>query len=326
MPRLKALPTTFLALVNSERGISPKDILILTPRRLLGYKIRDRIEAHEISVHSFYHEEALEGDTAQRAFALLSLLSNMDDRVSLRWWLGHDSETARAKAYKILREHCEKAGVGPREALEQLRAGSLSLPKTEELVAKYKELVSVIDRLSSLSVQDLVGELLPEGDEECAVLREAALQLPAEVDSAASLFEHIKSSATQPDVPVDVDYVRVMSLHKSKGLTSKVAIVTACSHGLVPYFDADETPEEQAITLKEQRRLFYVAITRCTEILTISSVTRMEKKLAYKVGAKIRFQYGPSGATVANRFLDELGPTAPAAVRGSDWTAIGFNL
>ncbi len=63
------------ALINSNRGIIAKDILILTPRRLLGYKIRDRVSAHGIEVHSFYHEEALEGKSAQRAFALLSLFN-----------------------------------------------------------------------------------------------------------------------------------------------------------------------------------------------------------------------------------------------------------
>ena len=59
-----------------DGGMSPGEILILTPRRLLGYAIRDQIESHEIPVHSFYHEEALEDAQAQRSFALLSLLAN----------------------------------------------------------------------------------------------------------------------------------------------------------------------------------------------------------------------------------------------------------
>lgn len=54
------------------RGVSPGDILILTPRRLLGYAIRDRLRERDVPVHSFYHEEALEEDAAQRTFALLS--------------------------------------------------------------------------------------------------------------------------------------------------------------------------------------------------------------------------------------------------------------
>jgi superfamily I DNA/RNA helicase len=103
-------------------------------------------------------------------------------------------------------------------------------------------------------------------------------------------------------------------------------IVTGCSRGLVPFFNADETPEEQAATLCEQRRLFYVAITRCTESLVISSVSNMERKLAHKLGARLVFGQGATGRTVASQFLDELGPEAPAAVRGQDWAASGFGL
>jgi len=65
----------FVRTLVADRGYAPGEILILTPRRLLGYGIRDRLDDVDIPVHSFYHEEALEGEAAQRAFALLSLLA-----------------------------------------------------------------------------------------------------------------------------------------------------------------------------------------------------------------------------------------------------------
>jgi superfamily I DNA/RNA helicase len=90
-------------------GVLPGDILILTPRRLLGYEIRHQLRERNIPVHSFYHEEALEEDEAQRAFALLSLLINQEDRVALRWWLGHGSPSGRRNAYQRLRQHLRTA-------------------------------------------------------------------------------------------------------------------------------------------------------------------------------------------------------------------------
>jgi superfamily I DNA/RNA helicase len=313
-------------LINSDRGITPRDILVLTPRRLLGYKIRDRVRAHSIDVHSFYHEEALEGESAQRAFALLSLLTNIDDRVSLRWWLGHGSSSARKNAYQRLRQYCEQSGISPREALDLLVSGNLSLPNVSDLVNRYRDLTTVLVRLGTLNLQGVVDELLPSNDDDCSVLRDSAMLALPDLQDVASLFEHVRTHATQPEVPEHVDYVRVMSLHKSKGLTSKVVIVTSCSHGLIPFFNADETPEEQAATLLEQRRLFYVAITRCTEILVVSSVSSMERKLAHKLGARLAFGHGSTGLTIASQFLDELGPQAPIAVRGQDWAAGGFGL
>ena len=77
--------------------------------------------------------------------------------------------------------------------------------------------------------------------------------------------------------------MRVMSLHKSKGLTSKVVIVAECIEGLVPTLDEDHTPDEAAANLEEQRRLFYVAITRCREIMVLSSVIQLEKVLPTKL-------------------------------------------
>ncbi len=300
-------------------GISPGDILVLTPRRLLGYAIRDRLRKQNVPVHSFYHEEALEEDDAQRAFALLSLLVDGEDRVALRWWLGHGSPSGRRNAYQRLRRHCEQSDVSPKAALDACVAGTLVLPHTTDLVEKYRELKQLLDDLRPRNLADLVDTLVPAGSDACSVMREAALLDLAGIESVNDLLDCLRSSVTQPSMPEEVDYVRVMSLHKSKGLTSKVAIISGCTQGLIPFVNADETAEEAAATLQEQRRLFYVAITRCTETLVISSTVRMPRKFAWKIGARVAPGYGATGTTVASQFIDELGPDAPASKRGSVW-------
>lgn len=304
-------------LVNN--GVLPGEILILTPRRLLGYAIRDQIRNRAVAVHSFYHEEALEEDDAQRAYCLLSLLVDAEDRVALRWWLGHGSPSGRRNAYRRLRQHCEKSGTSPMAALGASVAGELNLPSTGDLVRKYLELMSLLDDLRSRPLSNLVDTLLPSGVDECSVLREAALLELGEMETAADLLACIRSAVTQPVIPEKVDYVRVMSLHKAKGLTSQVAIISGCTQGLIPYVDHDQTPDEAAATLQEQRRLFYVAITRCTKTLVISSASHMPRKFAWKIGARVAPGVGAIARTVASQFLDELGPVAPAAKRGADW-------
>jgi superfamily I DNA/RNA helicase len=112
--------STYVHSLLSNGLYAPGDILILTPRRLLGYGIRDRIAETGDAVHSFYHEEALETDAAQRAFALLSLLVDPEDRVALRWWLGDGSPSSRKNGYQRLRQHCEAAGTSPRAALARM--------------------------------------------------------------------------------------------------------------------------------------------------------------------------------------------------------------
>lgn len=308
----------------SSRGYSAGDVLVLTPRRLLGYGIRDCLKACDIPVHSFYHEEALEGEEAQRAFELLCLLVNIEDRVALRWWLGHDSPSGRREAYRRLREHCEATGISPWTALQALEQGTLSISQMSALVSKFRELRSTLQRLQTLGLPEIVDDLLPSGVEGCGTLREVALLALAKATSVDELFDSLKTTVTQPEMPEEGDFVRVMSLHKSKGLTSKVVIVAGCIQGLIPFQDFEQPSEEQESILKEQRRLFYVAITRCTEVLVLSSALRLERKLAWKIGAQVRPGGGSVGTAVASQFLPELGPGAPAPVDGAGWRARGY--
>jgi DNA helicase II / ATP-dependent DNA helicase PcrA len=115
-----------------------------------------------------------------------------------------------------------------------------------------------------------------------------------------------------------------MSLHKSKGLTSKVAIISGCTQGLIPFVKADETAQDADATLREQRRLFYVAITRCTEALVISSTASMPRKCAWKIGARVAPGRSAMAPTIASQFIDELGPGAPVTKRGSGWARTGY--
>ena len=112
-----------------------------------------------------------------------------------------------------------------------------------------------------------------------------------------------------------------MSLHKSKGLTSKVAIVVGCSQSLIPYEDFNKSNAEQATTLNEQRRLFYVAITRCTDVLVVSSAAQMNRKFAWSIGARLVKGQGTNGPTYASQFIAELGPTAPKSKTGTVWVS-----
>lgn len=302
-----------------EKNIPAGDILVMTPRRLLGYAIRDELRAREIEVHSFYNEEALEDEDAQRSFTLLSLLINMEDRVALRWWLGHGSPSSRRAAYKKLRGHCEQAGVSPTAALNACAAGEINIPQTNDLVAKYRELIAILGDLRPRPLSDLVDVLFPEGSDAHSVLREAAVLALEEIETTDELFDRIRTLVTQPAIPEKADYVRVMSLHKSKGLTSKVAIVSGCIQGLVPFVNSEATTAEATAVLQEQRRLFYVAITRCTEILVVSSFSRLPRQLAWKLGALVVPGRSTIAPAIASQFLGELGPTAPAAKRGAAW-------
>jgi DNA helicase-2/ATP-dependent DNA helicase PcrA len=64
----------------------------------------------------------------------------------------------------------------------------------------------------------------------------------------------------------DGDEISLLSIHSAKGLEYKVVFVIGVEDGLIPH---DKTMEETG-TDQEERRLFYVAVTRARERLFLS--------------------------------------------------------
>lgn len=129
--------------------------------------------------------------------------------------------------------------------------------------------------------------------------------------TAKELLDEVRAGVTQMETPIDVDFVRVMSLHKSKGLTARLVVVMGCNEGMIPNIDYSEPQAVQDRTLEEQRRLFYVALTRTTETLIVSSVSSISTHQGYVMGMGIN-------AGQASRFIAELGPTRPKPIAGDD--------
>jgi superfamily I DNA/RNA helicase len=306
----------FVRHLIDKRGYKAGDVLVLSPRRRIGYEIRDAMLSASIPTHSFYHEEALDDDRAKLAYALLTLHADRADRVALRYLLGEGSNTWNARGYAVLRDHCDSTGATPWEAMEGLAAGKLSLPHTSPLIEKFSELVARLNELTSLSVKGVVQVLFPPDAVCVSELRQLALE--REDKDVASLCERLRRGITQPELPEVGEYARVMSLHKSKGLTSRVVIVAGCMHGLIPNVRMEGTPDDQEAYEHEQRRLFYVAITRCTDILLLSSVSQMDRKLAYNMGVQVFNGPGQFTATLTSTFLGELGLTS-RALTGTDF-------
>jgi DNA helicase-2/ATP-dependent DNA helicase PcrA len=152
-----------------------------------------------------------------------------------------------------------------------------------------------------------------------------SLDLSLTANSPADLMQALVTAVAQPDVPPDVTEVRIMSLHKSKGLSASVVIIAGCVEGLLPAApDADLSQAENDVNLEEQRRLFFVGLTRVKAdpeanrpgILVLTSSRTMSLADAMQSGIRpAKVEYGKASVH-ASRFLRELGPTAPAPQKG----------
>lgn len=308
--------------------VEPGNVLVLAPRREFGYLIRDELNGCGVPAHSFFSEQLLDGkpkkldeSQPQQALTLLALLANPDDRVALRCWCGFGSNSLASGAWVRLRTHCEQTGDGPRQALEKLVACSLAIPHTAHIVSRYQELKNRIAQLSALPGRQLVDDIYPVGEDWAAPFREIATTIEDDDFSSRELGDVVRRHVSQPEMPTDVDYVRVMSLHKSKGLTADLVVVCGCLEGLIPTINQDLTPQEQSLALQEQRRLFYVAITRTRRILVLSSITSIPRRDGHRMRLVSQSRFGKTMRTQTSRFIHELGPQCPPAVAGPRFLA-----
>jgi superfamily I DNA/RNA helicase len=312
----------------TDSGIPPGDILVLAQRGVIGSPIYEALVARDVPARSYYAEAELDAEDAQRRFAILKIFVDREDRVALRWLLGLGSSNWRSPAYRRVSEHCFMTGDTPWDVLEQLSARKIKLPHTQHLVDEFEAVKAELDKLEALGdLASVIEALLPDNEVGIRDLRNLALttlEITGKEDRTEFLAE-LSSAISKPEIPSEIHDVRIMSLHKSKGLSAPVTIIAGCVDGLLPKQPDPDLPEATRVAqLEEQRRLFYVGISRVkanpqqgkpgTLILTYAQ----EMPLASAMGAGISpasSRYGQA-MLLASRFIREMGPAAPRPIAG----------
>ncbi len=110
----------------------------------------------------------------------------------------------------------------------------------------------------------------------------------SEDPSLAGFLEEI-SLISNVDSLRDEDKVSLMTLHNSKGLEYRVVMITGVEEGLLPHFSSFDDERE----MEEERRLFYVGMTRAMEELFLFC-------------AASRMQFGNWNDNRPSRFIDEI--------------------
>ena len=174
----------------------------------------------------------------------------------------------------VLRESGIHADVSRDNSVE----GKARLENIEELMNGIKEFVD--DRLEEGNTYNRLSDFLAE------------VSLMSDQDSSDDVGD---------------DHITLMTVHSAKGLEFNTVFIVGLEEELFPNQCAQVSPRE----LEEERRLFYVAITRAKDrcILTHS---------------KTRFHYGTTDYHEPSRFIDEIdaaciaqgGAAAPQPSRG----------
>ena len=144
-------------------------------------------------------------------------------------------------------------------------------PEGVSRVENVEELLNAIMEFSDRQVDETTGET-------------ARVDLVQFMEDVALLTD----SEMKKDDP-DEDFVSLMTIHSAKGLEFPYVYVVGMEENLFPGILSLSTREE----LEEERRLFYVAITRAMTKLTLSY-------------AEQRYRYGNLTLSERSRFVDEI--------------------
>jgi superfamily I DNA/RNA helicase len=308
-----------------DKGVQPSEIIVLVQRKRAARVILNALKEATVPAKSYYEESQLETEDAQMHFAAFKLLLNPNDRVALRYLLGIGSPNYRTRPYARLRDHCETSGDTPWDACEKMLDGTLHLKYTDPLISQFEKIKKALGDLEphKKDVPKLIDELFPANMETISELRELALAVADEAEDAEDLFKAMMKEITQPDIPPEVKEVRVMSLHKSKGLSSPYVFIAQCIQGVLPQMPKQGTPKAVAdAALEEARRLFFVGITRVKAggghagTLYITYPKEMFQGTAKQLDVPFTKVVNGQAQLTPSIFIGELGPAAPAPVAG----------
>ena len=150
---------------------------------------------------------------------------------------------------------------------------TLKEDKTDEGVSRLENINALLD-----GIKDFVeNDELQQGEEAIAD------------KSLSTYLQNIALFTDADDNKDDVDRVVLMSVHAAKGLEFKSVFVVGLEENIFPSFMAQESLDG----ISEERRLFYVAITRAEEFLTLSY-------------AGSRNRYGKMVYNPVSRFVEEI--------------------
>ncbi len=250
----------------------------------------------------------------QDVLAYLRLISNPRDDGAFervvnypRRGIGSASQERLASWARTNGLHLLEAAARAEEAADVPSGGARALRAFAELVGRYRERAA--DASAGELLEELVEELElvrhlveegPDGEDRArnvAELIAGALDFDAgliegmddeDVEGLTDLDVFLQQVALVADVDrldPDADSVTFMTLHNAKGLEFPVVFIAGLEEGLFPLSRAYDDPK----TLEEERRLFYVGITRAEDKLSFSWARQRRRAGDYTYGTLSSF-------------------------------------
>lgn len=309
-----------------KSGSQPEEIAVLVRSHSHASLIREELKQLNISFSENSRRDLLEDTHVRDCMALLQVLA--DPNNSLSFYRLLDSFFLEIPAHEIY-VFCQKADQ-KKDLMSALR----------ESGGKLAEWAQLLEELTKQSLSTRPSELLLSAFEKTSVLKRLAAQNPAQLRniglffSELSLWEEIQpqrelraimpmlsavtdlSSQIQSTEETNAaDRISILTTHASKGLEFNHVFIPSLVSRRFPsllkkpvWTLPAELNRESAFNLElhqdEERRLFYVGMTRAKKTLTLSSFEKKGTRPSIFITQDLK-DLIESHKIVTNSFLDE---------------------
>jgi DNA helicase-2/ATP-dependent DNA helicase PcrA len=284
------------ARVRDTPTLSHKSVAVLYRTNAQSRALEDALRRAGVPYQVVGSVRFYERREIQDVLSYLRLISNPRDEGAFERVVNYPRRGVGLTSLEHLRRWGSEHGVPLLEAAarsdeipEMRAAGSQGLRSFADLIQRYSV------RAAQASIGELLEELVeeldlvrhlqeegPEGEDRArnvaeliagAIDFDAALVEDPEADAEADRFSELDLFLQQVALVADVDKldpnaetVTLMTLHNAKGLEFPLVFIAGLEEGLFPLARAYDEPA----ALEEERRLFYVGITRAEDKLVLS--------------------------------------------------------
>lgn len=275
---------------------------------------------------SFYQRKEIKD-----VLAYLTILVNPNDETNLLRIINEPSRGIGNKSIQDLRIQAREKSRTVWSIFEDVENSNIYKPA----ITRVREFVNMIKNLrmeleggkgltavtrAILEQSGYMKALVEENSQESMMRRDNILELQNAISyyengnanpSLSSFLQEISLITDQDKFDENKPAVTLMTVHASKGLEFPVVFVVGLEENLFPVGARDNFD----VDIEEERRLFYVAITRAEERLYFST-------------CRTRYKFGEETMQIRSRFLDEVDPGVVRTEAGATITqkADRFNL
>ena len=173
------------------------------------------------------------------------------------------------------------------------KAAELDAYKAALFITKKSGIIDLLKAENNVEAEGRIDNInaLLDGIQEFT--EDDVLDVDEDIDNQertlANFLQTISLMTNADEDKDNIDTVTLLSVHSAKGLEYKSVFVVGCEENLFPSYMSLSSPDQ----LDEERRLFYVAVTRAELYLTLTF-------------SNSRYQYGQMRYNDPSRFLEEI--------------------